>query len=560
MPDPLSPIARPSVRQVAFLLVTCGVAFFWQLGGLGLLGPDEPRYAQVAREMWQRGDWITPTLGGTTWFEKPALLYWLIGLTCQVTGFNEWGARLPSAIAATLTVLALGCLRPIHLGWTAAVITATSPLLLAFARATTFEALLTFAITSSILMFYLSFRATSQGHLKTAAITRWLVYVALGVGVLAKGLVGLVLPLGSLALFMLLTPDLRQRPWQAFWRCRPVLGGLIFAGVAGLWYAPVIAQHGWAFIEEFFIAHHLQRFTSNRFRHPGPPYYYVPIVLAGIIPWTPFWLVGVYRAISDGLTKPNPEKASMTDSQLLIRLALCAFLFPLLFFSISGSKLPGYILPAIPFAGILAAHGLWSLSTKTRLPWLLLASLSQIILYVVFQIAIHKNFPEKDLDTWHLLLGGWLITAFGISAMYADEPSQATVRLAGVSLGMVLWLTTYFPVIEGRFSTKPLATIIAREARPGEIVAFFRCREYAPVFYNPGHTTCCDAAREPNQLPDPAAVEAEVRKRGGLLVIFPQRELAALQSAAYTLRPLGTAGRFTLARLVSTQAGEIGHD
>lgn len=92
MPDDTPRPSRSDAAYLAaYLALACGIAFFWQLGNLGLVGPDEPRYAQVAREMWQRGDWLTPTLGGTTWFEKPALLYWLMGFSFQLVGFNEWG-------------------------------------------------------------------------------------------------------------------------------------------------------------------------------------------------------------------------------------------------------------------------------------------------------------------------------------------------------------------------------------------------------------------------------------------------------------------------------------
>ncbi|OYT70944.1 MAG: hypothetical protein CFK52_09515 [Chloracidobacterium sp. CP2_5A] len=563
MATPSPPTRQAQLSQLAFLATACGIAFFWQLGGIGLLGPDEPRYAQVAREMWARGDWVTPTLGGTTWLEKPALLYWLIGLSYQLTGFNEWGARLPSAVAATLTVLALSALRPAHLGWTAAVIAATSPLTLAFARAASFEALLALAITSSLLTFHLTFEAARLGQLKTAAIARHLFYAALGVGLLAKGLVGLVLPLGSIALYALLAPEIRRQPRQALQALRPLTGGLILLTVAGAWYAPVIARHGWAFVEEFFIAHHFQRFTSNRFRHPGPVYYYAPIVLAGLLPWTPFLVVGFCRSLFALLASPDSDsgKTSLQAPKSIIRLALCSFSFPILFFSLSGSKLPGYILPAIPFASILAAYGLWSLSARMRILWLAVSGLSQVGLYVGLQLFINKDLLEQALDLAKLLPGGLLIIALGASAIYATQPTQSVIRLASVTLGIVIWLASYFPVIEAKFSTKGLTPFIARAARPGEKVAFFHCREYAPVFYNPAQMTCCDAAREPSQLPDLAAVEAEVARRGALLVVFPQRKRGDLEaSGAYVVTPLGEAGRFALARLALAQAGEVGHD
>lgn len=553
MATPSPPARRVQLASLAFPAFACGVAFFWRLGGVGLLGPDEPRYAQVAREMWARGDWITPTLGGTTWFEKPALLYWLSGLSYQLTGFNEWGARLPSAVAATLTVLALACLRPARLGWTAAVMTATSPLTLAFGRAAAFEALLTLAVTGSILMFYLSSEATRQGCATTATGARTLFYVCLGVGLLAKGLIGVVLPLGALTLYALMTPDIRRRPWAFIRTLRPLTGLLITAAVAGVWYVPVIALHGWAFIEEFFIAHHFQRFTSNRFRHPGPAYYYAPILFLGLLPWTPFLLVGFFHSLPPMRWTRRTENTSDQASQTLIRLSLAAFTFPILFFSFSGSKLPGYILPAVPFAGLLAAYGFWNLSAAARTLWLAVTGLSLVGLYIGLEITAYKYLSKKMLGAFGLFVGGLLLTGVGVLAVYARRPSHALLCLAGGMLGLVVRLTAHFPAVEATFSSKGISAVIDRTARPGELVAFFHCREYAPVFYNPAHTGCCDAVREPYHLPNPAAVAAAVAERRTLLVVFPAVRAEALRSPAYTVTPLGAAGRFALARLESTQ-------
>ncbi len=575
MPDGSSHTRRPAWSDVAYLAFACGIAFFWQLGNLGLVGPDEPRYARVAREMWQRGDWLTPTLGGTTWFEKPALLYWLMGFSFQIMGFNEWGARLPSAVAATLTVLLLGTLRS-PLGPAAALMAATSPLLLAFARAATFEALLTLTVTTATLGFHLSFEAARQARPTPARLTGYMFYLAMGVGILAKGLVGLVLPLGSLLLYILLTPDLRRQPWKTLRHLRPVTGSLLVLVVAGVWYIPVIVRHGWPFIEEFFIAHHFQRFTSNRFHHPGPVYYYLPILLAGLLPWSLWLIAGLYRVIRPAPPSAEGHRTSENtftdDDKSLINLALCGCITPLLFFSFSGSKLPGYILPSVPFAALLAAYGLYRLSSRQHLLWLCLTSLSQLSLYIGLQLTTHKLIPEKPLSITEFFLGGLLVTCLGLSALHARKRLSGLFRLVIVQLGLVLWLTAQFPVLEPQFSTKPLAAIIARQAHPTELVVFFRCREYAPVFYNPDHTTCCDATREPNQISDPAAIAAAVTRYRTLLVILPQRERPALdtgmKATTPTLHLLGTSGRYALARLTatappdlpgSTETGEVRH-
>ncbi len=335
-----------------FWVAMAALTVFVYLFGLTipLIGPDEPRYTQVAREMFYRGDWVTTTLGGFNWFEKPALLYWLQITSFHVFGISEFAARFGSAIFGLGTVASLWFVGYFHVqdrsraiefaNWLA-LIAATSLGLIVFARGASFDIILTFPVTAALACFYIY---DQRQHEPRATVPLIGLYFFIGVALLAKGLVGAVLPLAIIGLYFVIS---RRFPSKAFvislfW------GALITLAVAAAWYLPVYLRHGWEFVDEFFIQHHFQRYTSNKYRHPQPFWFFWVIIPLFVVPWTPFFLAGVYRSIkgvfNKAATPPEPEHAS------LMHFAVAWMLFPLIFFSFSGSKLPGYILPAVPGA------------------------------------------------------------------------------------------------------------------------------------------------------------------------------------------------------------------
>jgi 4-amino-4-deoxy-L-arabinose transferase-like glycosyltransferase len=328
------------------------VAYFYGLGAAPLMGPDEPRYAQVAREMYARGDWVTPTLGGHTWFEKPALLYWLMELAYWLFGVNEFSARAGSALSGVLTVLLAGWaarraefesgegLR--GLGVTCAAVVASMLGLLVFGRASSFDTLLTTTVTGALTCFYCSEVERGAGR------RTWLVffYLFVGASLLTKGLVGLVITGAVVVVYSVF-----RRRWPGLIRLGVPWGVLLVLMVAATWYAPVIARHGRAFVDEFFVQHHFARYVSNKYHHPQPFWFYLPVTLGLVLPWTAFLIEGMIGAAG---TNARAEDAA---SKLRV-LALAWLVVPVLFFSASGSKLPGYVLPALPGAALLAGDGL----------------------------------------------------------------------------------------------------------------------------------------------------------------------------------------------------------
>jgi 4-amino-4-deoxy-L-arabinose transferase-like glycosyltransferase len=337
-------------KRVSFSLFLAIIAFyFYGLGHLPLVGPDEPRYAQVAREMFLRGDLVTPTLGGHTWFEKPALLYWIMIAAFKVFGVNEWSARLGPALCGLLTVVALWCVghqvsrtstgETRYIGFWSALTAATSLGLIVFARGASFDIVITMTTTWALVFFLLSDLATAR-RASLAFLAGF--YIFVGLSLIAKGLVGVVIPFGVVGLYYLLR---RQLPAKSV--RRSLIWGLPLAlAVAAIWYGPVISRHGWSFIEEFFVQHHFARYISNRYHHPQPIYFYLLVLIPFTLPWTVF--------LFDSLIQSRCWSWRNDDSLSKARVFSFAWLLlPVLFFSFSGSKLPGYILPALPATFLL---------------------------------------------------------------------------------------------------------------------------------------------------------------------------------------------------------------
>jgi 4-amino-4-deoxy-L-arabinose transferase-like glycosyltransferase len=374
--------------KLIWILLTIAVILIYFFGlSIPLLGPDEARYAQVAREMFERGEWITPTLGGFQWFEKPALLYWLEIAAYKIFGVTEFAARIGSALFGLGTIFCLWILGKFSVAektgentktevrrpktdfanWLA-LIAASSIGLLVFSRGASFDIILTFPITASLAGFFIwetSRRREYNGlngknHFsKTFARSAALIsfYFFIGVALLAKGLVGIIFPFAIVALYYLLSFKLPDKSFvfSLFW------GTILSLLVASAWYLPMYQEHGWAFIDEFFVQHHFQRYTSNKYQHPQPFWFFWLVLPLMTIPWLPFFLASIRNLIKDifyrktvAIAKED-QKFGAQHSALSI-FALAWLLVPLVFFSLSGSKLPGYMLPALPAALILTAQ------------------------------------------------------------------------------------------------------------------------------------------------------------------------------------------------------------
>jgi 4-amino-4-deoxy-L-arabinose transferase-like glycosyltransferase len=475
------PAAKQRLYAFVAILGSSAFTFFFGLGRLGFLGPDEPRYAEVAREMFASGDYISTRLCGCVWFEKPALLYWMSAAAYHLFGVNEFAARLPSAVAAIVTVallfLALRRFGLSRLALTSSLVLSTSGIFIAYARVAVPDMILTTAMTAALLSALLWTKATGRARVGYLTLS----FAFMGLGTLAKGLVGIVLVVAILSVYLFWTGQLSSVRWR---EC--LIGVAAFLLVAGTWYVPVTIRHGWSFIEEFFIRHHLQRYTSNEFGHPQPFYFFLLVALAGAAPWMFLLIPAVARLRT---LRPRIEAR---DSLLL--LAWIWIAVPLVFFSFSVSKLPGYILPISPaFAVVLGAEveRIWKGEPGRTLKlavWL--TGLTLVGMGAAFLVYSHRE--SVDVSGWRALLAGLPLAIALVSASVAVRKNRALITGGGALIVSLILASVVllFPMLRDEVSMKSLSLEAAAALRPGEKIAFYLKKEFAPVFYAEGRVLC----------------------------------------------------------------------
>jgi 4-amino-4-deoxy-L-arabinose transferase-like glycosyltransferase len=339
--------AKVLIPQLAVLAAACAFLFFFGLGAIGLVGADEPRYAQVAREMFQRHDWTVPTLNGAPWLEKPALLYWKIITSYSALGVHDWAARIPSAIHATALVMAVFFfMRRFRPGseLDAALITASLAGVIGFARGASTDMLLVTYFCTALLAWW-------TWHETNKKVWLSVFYALLALGTLAKGPVAPALALLIVSIYALARRDAKILLRSVWW-----LGLLIFFAIVLPWFIAIqIEVH--QFFDEFFVRHNLQRFGTNRYQHSQPFWYYLPVFLLATLPWTVIVTSAIADAARSGIRKLRTKTTDPTTEWLPLFLLLWTLVL-VVFFSISRSKLPGYILPGVPPAALLAADWL----------------------------------------------------------------------------------------------------------------------------------------------------------------------------------------------------------
>ncbi len=428
-----------------FLLLTglCGFFFFFRLSGLGLLGPDEPRYAQIAREMLVRHDWVTPVLYGHTWLEKPILLYWGEMLSYCAFGVSDWAARVPSAIAATLLVFGtfLTVRRIRHEArLDAALAIASSVLVLGFSRAAATDMLLAAPFGLSLLAWFCWYQSfVEQSTLDAKPAKLWLVlfYAMNALAMLAKGPVA-----PALAAFVIIAFCASQRNIRALLQTLDPLGIVVFLAVAAPWYILVQLRTP-EFFSIFFLKNNLARFGSNLYRHKQPFWYYIPVALVAALPW----IVWVFHGLCDGFHALRSQLSGATAQSAAsnakdepaytfeIFLFLWA-LIPIAFFSLSGSKLPGYILPAIP-------------------PLLILAAL-----------AVHRRAGRDERPHWiAILIHAALLATIAAGLVMAPRlmfkvPATATSMMVAAFAGTAVFLIVAIPLLTSGWRMLRFVTLL----------------------------------------------------------------------------------------------------
>ncbi len=503
------------------------IAFYlYGLGQLPLLGPDEPRYAQVAREMFLRGDLITPTLGQHTWFEKPALLYWLMIGAAKVFGVSEWSARLGPAICGLLTIAAVWCVgRAVErngvseFGLWSALVAASCLGLIVFSRAASFDIVVTMTTTWALAFFLLH-----ELSRKTSFLAGF--YVFVGLSLLAKGLVGIVVPFGVVGSYYLL-----RRTWPE----RRVFASLVWglplaAAVAALWYGPVIAKHGWSFVDEFFVQHHFARYVSNKYHHPQPIYFYPAIILMLALPWTAF--------LVDALAKVRGWSWRTPDSLGTMRIFSLAWLaLPIVFFSFSGSKLPGYILPALPAASLLITDRLISLSKKWPL------RVTGVICFVFGLGGIIYAAQSAQISMKCAVVAAIpMFVAAVCTFVLAKRAALATV-IGGIFILVLIILTCAAPSVAHRESVRDLLKLADARGYANVPVLAQRSDDRSAQFYAHDRVVYNDEGEVVTF--DEVSLD-EARARGGKFLVFISVEYVDQFKDLPSIEVIGDNGRTAL--------------
>jgi 4-amino-4-deoxy-L-arabinose transferase-like glycosyltransferase len=469
-------ISRSLLRSCFFLaLISLGTILF-RLGSLPLTGADEPRYTRIAEEMYQRGNWVTPVLEGLPWLEKPPLYYWITIPFIALLGNGETAARLGPALSGVLAAVAIfwvgAKLWNRTAGLMGASILLTGVGFTAFARGASTDMPMTACLTValSILM-----AAAVQSHLafwKTA-----LAYGFLGLAVLGKGPVAIVLSVGICLVYWFF--DERGGSFRKWW----VLAGLaVIMAVSAPWFWLAFRENGYSFVSIFFINHNLARYVSDIHHHTQPFYYYLPILLGLFFPWTG-WLA---LLISNSLSSTIRNWRSW-DSRTLFLVSW--IVFPLLFFSFSGSKLAGYILPSIPPLALLLGVQISKRQSNDKKARLMgVASWIHLIFSAGVAVAIPLVFNSTYGGHWGvgliLSLAVFVPAIFGFYFGLGGRISPAFLATVLQGFLIIVFATQLaFPFLGDYLSDKNIALKAISLRQPGESIATFLYTSHSLNYY-----------------------------------------------------------------------------
>ena len=452
-------------KDAALILGLQALLLTFRLGQIPLLGPDEPRYARVAVEMARANEFVTPTLGGEAWLEKPPLYYWLAGLGFRVLGETEFAARWPAVLAALLLTGFTGLIAArffgAHCGRVAMLILATSPLAFAYGRAASMDMLLAALVTGASGLFLLSL----HGIAGSAAIPG--AWAMMGLAVLAKGPIGALIPLGVATLAALALRKFSPK------RIVTPLALALFAAIAGPWFIAIYIDQGFHFIEVFILNHNLQRFTSTVHNHPGPFYYYLPVLLLGVFPWT-----GLIAASISGVRAMDPASRRSVAVWILV---------PLILFSLAGSKLPGYILPCLPpFAIVLGIASLRVHDPEARTARRAAGLIGLIIAALLLALTLRAVRAGEPWGRSALMPAVWILATTLMASRAFDRGLGLSLRILSIgAAGFLLLLTLVAPpVLDAMESGRRL--FLPARGREVLVVGAWRTAWMSGYFYNDG--------------------------------------------------------------------------
>lgn len=462
------------------VIVAVALSLFLWLGRAALFDVDEGAFSEATLEMFQRGDFLSTYLNGEPRYDKPILIYWLQAASVALLGVNEFAFRLPSALCAAAWVgLTFWFARRyfgVQKGLAAAGIMGTSLGVYIIGRAATADALLNMLIAASLFAAWIYLDRGKRAWL-------YATFAAIGLGVLAKGPVAILIPLAVTFLFCWRRRDLKTWLRTVF----DLRGLLLFALIALPWYVIILHKEGSSFVQGFFIKHNVSRFGGPLQGHAGSLVYYIPVVLVGTLPFTAL-LVNVFIRL---------REVWRDDLQCYL---LLWFAFVFVFFSLSGTKLPHYVLYGMSGMFVLMAvhvpaSRFWSLAPA--LIWFMFLLLLPWAIEWVRPRVTDAYYREAltDVET-HFGAAYYTYAAAALAvtaALMLERRYALSVKLVATGALVVVGLSVFLVPIGAAVQQEPIkqAALLARE-RGWEVIMWRLNAPSFSVYY--GHPTM---SREP---------------------------------------------------------------
>ncbi len=504
--------SRGRIQGLCLILCLGLILCFWQLGSTGLIDETPPKFAAAARGMSMSGDWLTPKANGIPRFDKPPLIYWLMGLIYSFPGqeswdpLGSWAARFPSAMSSVLLMLVLGDTVmkwpqnneefPRRTGVVTVLAFALSPLVLIWSRIAVSDALLCSTFGISMLLQW-------RRYVKPSSHSWIYAWIVLALAVLTKGPVAVVLMGMSLSVFACLEGDFALL-WQ---RLRPVPGLIITACISIPWYLLELLTEGQPFWDSFFGYHNFQRFTSVVNSHQEPWWFFLLILVIASLPFTPLLVLGLSRAFSTIRKRIGAINNNKKPEESLLIFAACWLICVFVLFTCAGTKLPSYWLPATPAAAILIGFAESRSRKKERKSRFLAAWICSVVFIILIslfmwssifwtQFGLVKYISDPEIPGFgeELIQSGILIRGavcfslsalFGVLLIFRPRPGSLLALQGPLSIFHLVVLLPMFGLVD-RLRQLPLrqvSELLVAAQKPDEALIMVGINKPSIHFY-----------------------------------------------------------------------------
>lgn len=451
---------NPTNLSIVLIIVVLWAVFF--LSGtfeIPLMPPDEPKYAFASRQMIESGDFITPTFNCKPRFDKPPLIYWLIALSYKFFGFTDWAARIPSVI------MSLGVMIFIYLfgkkkggeriGILSVVVFSGFIHPWVMGRAVAPEMALIFFETAAVYFFFISLENSKR-------IYTYIGYMSLAFSFLAKGPVGIIIPLSVVFLYFIF----KKGFITALKSLISPVGIIIFVFISLPWYMLMIDVHGYQYLRDFFLFHNIERFTGKARQHPFKWHYYFPVMLGSVYLWLPF-LPEVWRMTCEKIRERGEEL-----------FYIIWFLFVMVFFTVSANKLHNYILIAYPPLAVLIAVTLdrikhTGLAAKILFAGSVLIEFSGIVFY---------SYTFKEVPAF-IIMGGAAMVVLSLIIIFVRTSMKKIFALVMCKAFCLLLMVIFFFVSYKQDISRAYAFLYAKTNIEKKDILFYKAESQDLVFY-----------------------------------------------------------------------------